>query len=126
VSPFSVLPSFIETILLAEDEPPLRRLVRRALQQNGYTVLEAGNGAEALAAVEAYGETVHMLVTDVVMPTMGGPELAERLTALLPGLRVLFVSGYTKDDAVLRGCPFLAKPFTPAKLVRKVREVLGG
>ena len=122
--------SFPETILLAEDDPSVRRFTQRSLQQSGYTVLEAGNGKEALAAVEEYGGTVHLLVTDVLMPTMGGRELAERLTALRPGLRVLFISGYTRDEAVLQGvrdgCHFLGKPFTQATLVRKVREVLDG
>jgi FixJ family two-component response regulator len=66
------------------------------------------------------------MVTDVVMPAMGGRELAERLTALRPGVRVLFVSGYTGDAALPRGCHFLGKPFTQATLARKVREVLGG
>jgi CheY-like chemotaxis protein len=123
----SCLPlSFPETIVLAEDEPSVRRLAQRTLRQSGYTVLEAGNGAEALAAVEAYGGTVHLLVTDLVMPTMGGRELAERLTALRPGVRVLFVSGYPGDTALPHGCHFLGKPFTQATLVRKVREVLGG
>jgi CheY-like chemotaxis protein len=121
-------PQGIQTVLLVEDEQPVRRLARRTLQKSGYTVLEAGNGREALAVVEGHGGMVHLLVTDVVMPEMGGRELAERLTVALPGLRVLFVSGYTEDRVILEGvrdgCHFLAKPFAQASLVRKVREVL--
>jgi CheY-like chemotaxis protein len=117
-----------QTVLLVEDEQPVRWLARRTLQKSGYTVLEAGNGREALAVVAGHGGSIHLLVSDVVMPEMGGRELAERLTAALPGLRVLFVSGYTEDRAILKGVRdgghFLAKPFAQATLARKVREVL--
>jgi two-component system cell cycle sensor histidine kinase/response regulator CckA len=130
VSSPSLPPASIETILLVEDEPPVRRLARRTLHKNGFTVLEAGNGREALAVVEEHGGMVHLLVTDVMMPEMGGRELAERLITVYPGLRVLFVSGYTEDGDVRQGgrdgWHFLAKPFTQASLARKVREVLDG
>jgi CheY-like chemotaxis protein len=113
--------------LLVEDEPSVRRLARRSLQKGGYAVLEAGNGQEALAVVAGHRGPVHLLVTDMMMPAMGGRELARRLRAASPGLRVLFASGYTGAGMVLEeGCYFLGKPFTQAMLVQKVREVLQG
>jgi CheY-like chemotaxis protein len=119
-------PGGAETVLLVEDVQSVRWLAHRSLQKSGYHVLEAGDGAEALAVAERHGGPIHLLVTDVVMPAMGGRELAERLTALRPGMRVLFVSGYTDDVVILNGCHFLAKPFTQAALLRKIREVLDG
>ncbi len=118
-----------ETILLAEDEEVVRRLAREILTGNGYKVLEAGNGREALLLSEAHRGEIHLLLTDVVMPKMSGRELTERIRPLRQGLRILYMSGYT-DDAILRhgvledGIPFLQKPFTPEELARKVREVL--
>ena len=118
-----------ETVLVVEDEPAVRSLLGRALRGCGYTVLEASGGAEALRLVEGYAGPIQLLVTDVVMPGMNGRQLAERLTALRPGVRVLFLSGYT-DDAVMHhgvhgeGLAFLQKPFAPDVLARKVREVL--
>ncbi|MFA6147185.1 MAG: PAS domain S-box protein [bacterium] len=118
-----------ETILLAEDEEVVRRLTREILSENGYKVLEAENGREALLLSEAHRGEIHLLLTDVVMPKMSGRELTERIRPLRPGLRILYMSGYT-DDAILRhgvledGIPFLQKPFTPEDLARKVREVL--
>jgi len=122
-------PGGTETVLVVEDEEPVRELTRLTLQMNGYKVLEAGHGTEALRVAEQHPGPIHLLVTDVVMPQMGGPEVAERLTAVRPGLRVLFLSGYT-DDAVIRhgllgsGVAFLQKPFSVDALTRKVREVL--
>jgi CheY-like chemotaxis protein len=118
-----------ETVLLAEDDPAVRAFCRQALRAEGYAVLEAAGGAEALRVAEGYLRPVHLLVTDVVMPGVGGRELAQRLAALHPEARVLFVSGYTDDAVVRHGVregqvPFLPKPFTPADLARKVREVL--
>ncbi len=118
-----------ETVLLTEDEDGVRRLTRRILQGYGYRVLEAKNGGEALMACEQHAGPIHLLVTDVVMPGMSGPRLAERLAPLRPAMRVLFLSGYTDDAIVHHGVlnpntPFLQKPFTPEALIRKVREVL--
>ncbi|MFZ2223199.1 MAG: PAS domain S-box protein [Candidatus Deferrimicrobium sp.] len=118
-----------ETILLAEDEEAVRRFAREILSGNGYKVLEAGNGREALLLSEAHRGEIHLLLTDVAMPKMSGRELTERIRPLRPDLRILYMSGYI-DDALLRrdvledGAPFLQKPFTSEALARKVREVL--
>jgi PAS domain S-box-containing protein len=120
-----------ETVLLAEDEEAVRRFAREILTGNGYKVLEAGNGREALLLSEAHRGEIHLLLTDVMMPKMSGRELAGRIRTQRPGLRILYMSGYT-DDAILRdgvledGIPFLQKPFTPEGVARKVREVLDG
>ncbi|HEY7601893.1 MAG TPA: PAS domain S-box protein [Methylomirabilota bacterium] len=118
-----------ETVLFVEDEVALRDLMHRVLTKGGYTVLAAGDGLEALALVEGHPGRIDVVVTDVVMPRMSGPELATRLRARDPGIRLLYVSGYTADqlrsqtdlgaDATL-----LAKPFTSDGLLRKLREVL--
>ncbi len=98
---------------------------------SGYVVLEARQGAEALEISNRHAGTIHLLVTDVVMPQMSGRELAQRLATLRPELKVLYMSGYT-DDAIVRhgvlasGIAFLSKPFTPNALALKVREVLDG
>ncbi|MBE0567011.1 MAG: response regulator [Krumholzibacteria bacterium] len=118
-----------ETILLVEDEPTLIRLVAKVLRGRGYTVHTAGNGQEALALLEATGLAFDLLVTDVVMPRMGGPELAARLHRDRPGHRTLFMSGYTDSVLLQRGLiegevDLVAKPFSPAELLAKVREVL--
>jgi PAS domain S-box-containing protein len=118
-----------ETLLLVEDEDTLRVLARHILQSCGYTVLEAQNGTEALRVFTNHPETIQLVVSDVIMPQMGGRELADRLTVLRPGVKILFCSGYT-DDTVVRhgileaGAEFLQKPFTPTRFARKVREVL--
>jgi PAS domain S-box-containing protein len=125
------VPGGIETILLAEDEPSVRRMVCRALRGGGYRVLEAINGSEALQIAQRETEAIHLVVSDLVMPVMGGRELGERLAKLRPGVRMLYISGYTDDDVIRRGLlvpgsPFLQKPFEAAALARKVREVLDG
>jgi two-component system cell cycle sensor histidine kinase/response regulator CckA len=116
-----------ETILVVEDTADLRRMICQILAQNGYTVLEASNGLEALEISGTYREPIHLVLTDVVMPKMDGGELAERLRQLNPGQRLVFMSGYA-DDALVRRvermAKFLAKPFTSMTLVRTIREVL--
>ena len=118
-----------ETILLVEDDKMVRYLVRTLLEGRGYTVLEAPDGDDALSASAQCQGPIHLMLTDVVMPKMGGRELAERMKVLRPAMKVLFMSGYT-DDAVFRHglltaeVEFLPKPFTLASLTSKVREVL--
>jgi two-component system, cell cycle sensor histidine kinase and response regulator CckA len=118
-----------EVILVVEDEPTVRGMTSRALQEYGYQVVSAGGAQEALALVKQRNEKVRLLITDVVMPGMDGPELARQMLALRPGLPVLFMSGYTDDEIVRRGLlqvgqPFLQKPFTPEALGREVAELL--
>jgi two-component system cell cycle sensor histidine kinase/response regulator CckA len=125
----STEPTGTETILLVEDEDPVRAAAREILQRHGYTVLVARDGIEALAVAEAHPQPIQLLLTDVVMPRLGGPELATRLLPRRPGLRLLCMSGYTDDTVVRHGVlaaeiPYLQKPFTPAGLARRVREVL--
>jgi PAS domain S-box-containing protein len=118
-----------ETILLVEDEAVVRKLVKEILAEQGYTILEAEGPQQALAVQEAYRGDIQLLLTDLVMPDMNGRELAERLTALRPGIKVLFMSGYTGDTMVREtlnrpGLAFLQKPFTPGALARKVRKAI--
>jgi PAS domain S-box-containing protein len=117
-----------ETVLLVEDEDGVRALVRQVLHKHGYNVLEARHGGEALLHCERHKGDIELLLTDVVLEQMGGPELAKRLTAIRPEMKVLYISGYT-DDAVIHhgvstGTAFLQKPFTTDALAKKVREVL--
>ena len=120
-----------ETILLVEDEPELRELTRTVLAARGYNVIEAmsAEGAERLASDSSSGGKIHLLLTDVIMPGVSGRELAKRVTARQPSVRVLYMSGYTynviaENGTLERGVAFLQKPFTPSALVEKVREVL--
>jgi two-component system, cell cycle sensor histidine kinase and response regulator CckA len=124
------LPKGNETVLLVEDDSSLRALAARVLRYQGYKVLEATNGHEAIGvARENTQERIHLLLTDVVMPYMGGRELVKRMKTLHSEIRVLFISGYT-DHAITYhaglkpGTPFLQKPFSPTALAKKVREVL--
>ncbi|GMV80854.1 MAG: hypothetical protein AMXMBFR7_20380 [Planctomycetota bacterium] len=123
-------PRGTETLLLVEDEDAVRALTRFTLQQCGYTVLEASHGEEAIRVATNHREKIHLLVTDVVMPGMGGRVLAERLLSLHPEMKVLYLSGYTDDAIVRHGIlheqvNFLQKPFSPNALAHQVREVLG-
>jgi PAS domain S-box-containing protein len=123
------MPRGSETILVVEDETLVRTLAGDVLRGLGYTVLEAPDGDEALRVVRQNGCDIHLLLTDVVMPRMSGRELADHVKALLPGINVVFASGYT-DDTILQygimeaGAHFIQKPFSPAGLAHKVREVL--
>lgn len=118
-----------ETILIVEDADVVRTLAKKVLQMNGYTVLEASNGPEALRLSQTLSGPIHLMVTDVVMPHMSGRELTERLAPLRPEMKLLYISGYPGNAIAHHGIldpetAFLQKPFAPAALVRKVREVL--
>jgi CheY-like chemotaxis protein len=118
-----------ETILLVEDEEALRRLAAQILRSRGYTVLEAGNGEDALGVCRAFASTIPLLVTDMIMPGMNGRALAESLRDSWPRMKVLYISGYTENILDLHssfgpGTAFLQKPFSPAVLAQKVRELL--
>jgi CheY-like chemotaxis protein len=123
------LPGGSETVLLVEDEDLVRKMAKEILQMSGYYVLEARQGIEALALTKEFDKPIHLMVTDVVMPQMSGPELAGHLERSSPHIRVLYMSGYT-DEAIVHhgvlkeGVAFLEKPFTPDALALKVREVL--
>jgi|GEM_PF-867350 len=125
----SGLPAGQETILLVEDEAEVRALARDILQQLGYTVLEAADGAGALEICARYRAPIHLLLSDVIMPHMNGRELAERITQARPGVRILYTSGYTDDALAPRALleadrALLQKPFTPEAFARKIRDVL--
>jgi two-component system cell cycle sensor histidine kinase/response regulator CckA len=117
-----------ETILLVEDERSVREFLARTLSRAGYRVLAAADGESALATSEGFGGHIHLLVTDVMMPVMNGKDLADRLCALRPDIKVLFVSGYSRADIWPDVCEdqtdWLPKPFTAAQFHRKVRQVL--
>jgi PAS domain S-box-containing protein len=119
-----------ETVLVVEDEDSVRELVRQILEDHGHVALTARHGRDALLTADRYERPIDLLVTDVVMPEMGGGELVERLLARRPDLKVLYISGYTNDEVLRRGvgapASFLHKPFTSDGLMRRVREVLDG
>jgi signal transduction histidine kinase/ActR/RegA family two-component response regulator len=119
-----------ETVLLVEDEEGVRSLIELMLQKNGYTVVEACSAEEALDFAQNDSTPVHLLLTDIVLPRMTGRELSEKIAALRPGIKTLFMSGYTDDDIIKSGvldskAAFLQKPFSRESLLQKVREVLG-
>lgn len=122
----TALPGGNESVLLVEDEPMVRSIACMALRSAGFAVKEAGDGIDALRIADEMPRPADLLVTDVVMPRMGGRELAQQLSARWNGLRILYISGYTKDEIADDGgrVAFLPKPFTPDALVHKVREVL--
>ena len=118
-----------ETILLVEDDDMVRNLVRETLKRAGYSVLDASSPAQARRAANEFNATIHLLITDVVMPQTNGRELAEQLIVRRPHLKILYMSGYTESAIASSGVStrevaFLQKPFTPAGLIEKVREVL--
>ncbi len=121
-------PTGVETVLVVEDEPNVRRLAVLGLRAHGYVVLEAADGGEAIEIATHVGTTIEVIVSDVMMPGMSGPELLNRLSTIAPQARAVLMSGQA-DSTVLSqesalGCAFLPKPFTPERLARKVREVL--
>ena len=116
-------------VLVVDDEPGLRELVCRTLQAEGYRTLEAGQGAEALEAIEAEPDAIDLVVTDVVMPGMDGRELGRRLAQRWPDLPILYISAYDVNDIFRRGsprssAPFLQKPFPMTELLTTVRELI--
>jgi len=120
-----------ESILVVEDDERVRRMVVAALARAGYRVIEAVDGTEAIRLLDSAGSNIDLCLSDVVMPGMGGREVAEHIRARHPGLRMLFMSGYTDDTVLLEGVvradvPFLHKPFTPEELLEKIRQVLRG
>ena len=120
-----------ETILLAEDNEMVRTLTCEILKRQGYTVVEARHGADALDIARRYHGPIHLLLTDVVMPEMSGPELVSRLGPIRPQMKIVYMSGYTADaidhqGMLDEGIEFLPKPVGVDTLVRKIREVLDG
>jgi two-component system, cell cycle sensor histidine kinase and response regulator CckA len=121
-------PATTGTILLVEDEAPIRTLISRILRRRGYVVLEAVDGPDALGVAAAYEAAIDVLLTDLVMPGIGGARLAQRIGETRPGLCVIYMSGYGVEDlaahGVAGGAHFLAKPFRPDELVAKVDAAL--
>jgi two-component system, cell cycle sensor histidine kinase and response regulator CckA len=120
-----------ETILFAEDSESLREMAGEYLQSVGYTVLAAASGNEALERAKDFEGTIHLLLTDVVMPELNGPELAKHIASLRPGIKVIFTSGYASETLAHRGSldptvAFIQKPYRPKALARRIREVLDG
>ena len=114
----------MEMILVVDDEEGVRTLAQDVLEMKGYTVLSTGDPRHALRLAREHTGPIDLLLTDVVMPLMNGPELADRLVAIRPTTKVLFMSGFDVSGIVAPGSPYLAKPFDVAALARKVREVL--
>jgi two-component system cell cycle sensor histidine kinase/response regulator CckA len=122
------LPKGTETILIAEDEDLVRGLAVQVLSRQGFKILEARNGLDALKIAEEYKEAIHLIITDMVMPYMGGGELAEKFRVRFPKTKIMFTSGYTDNSAVKKwldqGCRFVQKPYTYSELLLTVREIL--
>jgi CheY-like chemotaxis protein len=120
-----------ETILIVEDEEDVRALIHETLRLYGYDVLDAPHGDSALILIDKFSDKITLIITDVVMPKMSGRELVDKVISKHPGMKVLYMSGYT-DNAIVHkglleaGTQFIQKPFTPLALLRKVREVLEG
>jgi len=119
-----------ETILLAEDSDSLREMAKEYLESVGYSVLETSSGKEALQRAKDFDGTIHLLLTDVVMPEMSGPDLANEMMSIRPAIKIIFTSGYTDDTIARQGIldpsvTFIQKPYRPKALARKIREVLG-
>ncbi|MBN1992216.1 MAG: PAS domain S-box protein [Anaerolineae bacterium] len=125
------LPRGAETILVVEDEAMVRELAVRVLGWQGYTILQAANGREALSLAQKYNGEIHLLLTDMVMPQLGGQLLANQIKTICPDIKILFTSGYTSQamvthEMLFAGAEFIQKPFSPRELAHKVREVLDG
>ncbi|HEY1584427.1 MAG TPA: response regulator, partial [Polyangia bacterium] len=119
-----------ETVLLVEDEDQVRAVACAILRRQGYNVLDARHADDALLLCNRHAGAIHLILTDVVMPRISGPELARRLAAVRPNMKILFMSGYTDDTVFRHGVAatelaFVQKPFTPEVLLSKVREALG-
>jgi CheY-like chemotaxis protein len=130
VQPWTEAPRGTETVLLAEDEQDVREVAREFLESGGYTVLEAKDGAEALRLAAQHAGSIDLLVSDMVMPGITGPQLAGRLQQQRNGLRVIYMSGYSEHAAAEAaqsdsGVRLLTKPFSRNAILRAVREVLG-
>jgi two-component system, cell cycle sensor histidine kinase and response regulator CckA len=120
-----------ETLLIVENESAIRHLLQVALRRNGYTVLAAESGREALQLVRNHAGPLHLMITDVMMPDMDGPELVRQLSTIRPDTRTLFMSGYMDDTLGERGilstnANFIQKPFSPGTIAQRVREILDG
>jgi CheY-like chemotaxis protein len=124
-------PSGTETVLVVEDDASVRQFTEAVLSAAGYEVITAAQGADALDKARAHARPIHLLMTDIVMPVLGGHALAEQFLQLHPEARVLFTSGYTPEAVSRRGITippehFIQKPYSPAPLCRKIRSVLDG
>jgi CheY-like chemotaxis protein len=113
-----------ETVMIVEDQPATAQITRILLESWGYRVIEAHSGAEALCLFDQKDEEIHLLLTDVLMPGITGPQLADEIHSRCPSLRVVFMSGYPSDELTGRNCSFLPKPFNPASLSKMIRKEL--
>jgi CheY-like chemotaxis protein len=113
-----------ETILIVEDQPATARITRILLESWGYRVIESHSGSEALSLFERYSDTVHLVLTDMIMPGLPGPQLAAELRRRKPAVRIVFMSGYAHEPPNGKDAAFLAKPFNPGSLSRTIRRAL--